>query len=189
MHQRYRRPPVLQCALLSLLYLGGSLALAFPASSLASDLASSWHLRLSPALFAGALLLCCATGGALWGRHLARAFGYDARAGRMSGYGALGFGLAAPMTLFALGIGARLGADALATALRCAATAAFTFLAVAALMDAAGRRVGAPGAEARFTMVVVLGVGLIAATVAGGGVLGRLLARMPRHASESSQAA
>jgi hypothetical protein len=55
------------------------------------------------------------------------------------------------------------------------ATAAF--VAVDALFDLAGWRVGAPHAEERFTMMVVLAAALLAATATGGAVLGTLLRR------------
>ena len=53
---------------------------------------------------------------------------------------------------------------------------AAVFVGVAAIMDRLGWRVGAPGAEARATMVVVTALALVLATLAAGGVLGRLLA-------------
>jgi len=222
MRPNRRRSPALRGASFSLLYLGASLVLAFPAGSLASRLAEAWGVPLSPALFAGTLLICCAAGGALWGRGVARAFGYRSSARHIAAHGALGFGVTAPAallaltsaeglllggaqagatvpthiafgvvfpattfavvfgTVLALGIGARLRERALELALRCAAAAALAFLGVTALMDAAGWRVGAPGAEARFTMVVVMALGLLAATVAGGATLGRgLVAARP----------
>jgi len=215
MRRIHRRSPALRGAIFSLLYLGVSLVLAFPASAQASRLAAAWGVPLGPALFAATLLVCCALGGALWGGHVARTFGFGSRALHMTAHGALGFGMAAPVALYALtsaegmlleraqtgttvpmhvafgvvfpaatfavvfgtvlalGIGARLRVRALGLALRGAAAAALAFLTVAALMDAAGWRVGAPGAEARFTMVVVMGLGLLAATLAGGATLGR----------------
>jgi hypothetical protein len=49
-------------------------------------------------------------------------------------------------------------------------------------LTVAGWRVGAPDAEARATMLVVLSLGLVAATLAAGAVLGRsLFVGAPRH--------
>jgi hypothetical protein len=79
-------------------------------------------------------------------------------------------------TTLALGRAARLS-GAPSTALRSATAGALAFLAVAASMDAIGWRVGAPGAEARFTMVVVLATALVATALAGAAVLGRALVR------------
>lgn len=72
-------------------------------------------------------------------------------------------------TVLAAGLGARVGAGrALRAAGRCALAATAVFLAVAVAMDAAGWRVGAPDAEARFTMVVVTIAGLLLATAVAG---------------------
>lgn len=67
-------------------------------------------------------------------------------------------------------LAARLGLSA-------AAAAALAFAAVDILMDAAGRRVGAPGAAETATMMTVMGVGLVAAAAAMGAVLGRGLVK------------
>jgi hypothetical protein len=81
--------------------------------------------------------------------------------------------------LTALGVGLAAGnaRRALGLAGRAAGTAVGAFLAVDLAFDLAGWRVGAPGAEARATMLVVLGAGLVVATLAGGGALGRRLVR------------
>ncbi len=77
-----------------------------------------------------------------------------------------------------LGLGFALGDGLLARRLALAAglAGAGAFLIVDLLMDAMGWRVGAPGAAERFTMVTVLAVGALAAALAGGGVIGALLA-------------
>jgi hypothetical protein len=92
------------------------------------------------------------------------------------------FGVVLLTTLgVALGMGWRL--RGVLVACRCAAAAAIAFAAVDVLMDLAGWRIGAPDAEARMTMVVVLILGLVAATLAGGAVLGRALSAATRHES------
>ena len=83
--------------------------------------------------------------------------------------------------IFVAGLGLSLGAQlappvAIRVALRAAAAGGFTFLAVALAMDLAGWSVGGPGAEARFTMVTVLALGLVAGALAGGAELARALA-------------
>ena len=69
-----------------------------------------------------------------------------------------------------------------------AGTAVGSFLAVDVAFDLAGWRVGAPGAEQRATMLVVLGVGLLAATAAAGAALGRTLARATSATRASGEA-
>ena len=86
-----------------------------------------------------------------------------------------------------LTLGAGLGARAWRVALRCALLGAGSFLAVDAAMDLAGFRVGAPGAEKRFTMLVVLALGLLVATTLAGAALGRAL--HARGAAASDQPA
>ena len=81
-------------------------------------------------------------------------------------------------TALALALGAG-RPRAAATALACGGAAMLAFAAVAAAFHLAGWRVGAPGAEARFTMLVVTGAGLFAATVAGGAAVGRAFASRP----------
>ncbi len=214
-----RPAPALRGAALALLYLAGSVALAFPAGRLATDAAERLGLGVSPATFRLVLLACGAAGGALWGRAVARAAGRGP-VGRVAAGAALGFGVsvalaaaglaivetallahaqgggAVPMHVaFALlfpaatglvvlataggaALGARTGAaGALRVAGPCALAATATFLAIAVGMDAAGWRVGAPNAEARFTMVVVTAVGLLAATPVAGALALRRLAR------------
>jgi len=56
-------------------------------------------------------------------------------------------------------------------------SAAIAFLLVDLLMDALGRRVGAPGAAERATMLTVMMAGNLAAALAGGGALGYQLSR------------
>jgi hypothetical protein len=93
-------------------------------------------------------------------------------------------------TVGGLALGLRLGRAAIRVALRCALAAWAAVALVALLMDLAGWRVGGPNAEARLTMLVVLGVGLVAATIVGGLTLGWSLstsavrAGSPRTSSE-----
>ena len=97
------------------------------------------------------------------------------------------FGVIFPLAAFVvvlgavggLALGLRLGRAALRLALRCAVAAWAAFALVALLMDLAGWRVGGPNAEARLTMLVVLGVGLVAATAVGGLTLGWSLRSSP----------
>ena len=88
--------------------------------------------------------------------------------------------LIAAVSAFAAGIG--LGDAALARSLfwRVGAVAGLTFLLINLLMEALGWVVGAPGAAARATMVVVMSLGNLGAALSGGSVLGYLLAM--RHA-------
>lgn len=75
-------------------------------------------------------------------------------------------------------VGRALGVPARPLAAQAGLAAAGAFLVAALLMDAAGWRVGAPGAAARATMLVVTMVGNAAAALAGGAVVGvRLLWR------------
>ena len=93
------------------------------------------------------------------------------------------FGVIFPLAAFVvvlgavggLALGLRLGRAGARLALRCALAAWAAFALVALLMDRAGWRIGGPNAEARLTMLVVLGVGLVAATLVGGLTLGRSL--------------
>lgn len=62
----------------------------------------------------------------------------------------------------------------------CGIAAAAAFLMVVLTMDAVGWRVGAPGAAKRATMVVVTTLGLLAAGVAGGAILGIVLGQTHR---------
>lgn len=59
---------------------------------------------------------------------------------------------------------------------RSAAAATLAFLGTTLLFDLLGWRVGAPGAEERFTMMTVMTVGCLLAALTGGAVLGRRLA-------------
>jgi hypothetical protein len=76
-------------------------------------------------------------------------------------------------------LGATLGGPRLAArlALGGGLAAGPAFLAVAALLDVAGYRVGGPGAEERLTMLTVMLVGMVAATLIGNLVVGLLLRR------------
>lgn len=77
------------------------------------------------------------------------------------------------LTTLGVGLAAGRGWRALRLAGLSAGTAVGCFLAVDLAFDLLGWRVGAPRAEERSTMLVVLAVGLIAATSAAGAVLGR----------------
>jgi hypothetical protein len=91
------------------------------------------------------------------------------------------------LSVAALGLGLGLRGRALAVALASGLVAGTAFLVVALLFDAAGWRVGAPGAEARFTMVVVMAVGALVTLLAGGAasaaLLGRAAAATPRRSA------
>jgi hypothetical protein len=67
-----------------------------------------------------------------------------------------------------------------------AASCALVFLGVALVMDRAGWRVGAPRAAERATMLVVTALGLVAAAVSGGAILGRLLSSSSRNSANFS---
>jgi hypothetical protein len=89
------------------------------------------------------------------------------------------FGVVGATTLL-LGLGAGSAGAAARLALRCAGAATMVFVCVNLGFDLAGWRVGAPGAEERFTMLVVTAVGVVGAALVGGGVLGwALTARHP----------
>jgi hypothetical protein len=83
--------------------------------------------------------------------------------------------LIAGVSAFAAGKG--LGDDALARSLfwRVGAVAGLTFLLINLLMESLGWVVGAPGAAARATMVVVMSLGNLGAALSGGALLGYLL--------------
>ena len=89
------------------------------------------------------------------------------------------------LSVAALGLGLGLRGRAMAAALASALVAGAAFLLVAVLFDATGWRVGAPNAEARFTMVVVMAVGalvtLLAAGAASATLLDRAVARAARR--------
>lgn len=85
------------------------------------------------------------------------------------------FGVVA-LTALALGLAASRGREAVGIAASSAAVATMTFLLVNLAFDLAGWRVGAPGAEERFTMVLVLAVGLLVSTFVSGATLTGLLA-------------
>jgi hypothetical protein len=96
-------------------------------------------------------------------------------------FAAATFGVVGATTLL-LGLGAGSARAAARLALRCAGAATLVFVCVALGFDLLGWRVGAPGAEERFTMLVVTAVGVVGAALVGGGVLGRALAG-PRAAA------
>jgi hypothetical protein len=75
-----------------------------------------------------------------------------------------------------LALGAGQGRRGVRIALRAALAAGLAFSLVDVAMHLAGWHVGAPDAESRLTMLVVTALGLLAATLAGGAILGRALA-------------
>lgn len=81
----------------------------------------------------------------------------------------------------ALGFGLRNSRLAWALALRAGGAAALAFLIVDLLMEALGWQVGGPGAAERFTMLTVLLVSDLAGAIAGGAVIGAMLARAADH--------
>lgn len=90
--------------------------------------------------------------------------------------------VAAVLCVAAIGgaaVGVALRSWGLAVRLAAAAgpTAAVAFLLVALAMDAAGWRVGAPGAARRATMLTVTGLGILGAALVGGAVVGGMLSR------------
>lgn len=101
--------------------------------------------------------------------HLLFAFVFPAAALVVSGGTALAVALARG--------GAR---DAARTALAVGTVAMLGFLAVDVAFDLAGMRIGAPGADRRATMLVVMGCGLLVSALGAGAILGRGLARMRR---------
>lgn len=82
---------------------------------------------------------------------------------------------------FTLGRGLRGNSFASRLGLPSGIVAAAAFLAVALAMDAIGWRVGAPRAAERATMVVVTTLGLIAAGIAAGSVIGFMLSQTQRE--------
>jgi hypothetical protein len=84
--------------------------------------------------------------------------------------------LIAGVSAGALGLGLRDKTLAFSLFWRVGLTAAFTFLLINLAMEAAGWVVGAPGAAERATMLTVMAAGNLGAALAGGGVLGWLLA-------------
>jgi hypothetical protein len=79
-----------------------------------------------------------------------------------------------------LGAAIRNARTGLSLALRSAPVAALAFLLVWLGMDRIGYRVGAPGAEERATMVTVMMLGSLGASLAGGAALGTALVRVPK---------
>lgn len=84
---------------------------------------------------------------------------------------------------WSIGIGLRDRVLARSLAWRVGLTGGFAFLIVNLLMESAGWVVGAPGAAERATMVTVMGLGNLAAAIAGGAMLGRSLALRSAAAS------
>lgn len=70
----------------------------------------------------------------------------------------------------------RNGGLALKAALAGGTGAALGFLAVTVILDLVGMRVGAPGAEERFTMITVTAVGMVGAALLGSWAVGRVWA-------------
>jgi hypothetical protein len=85
--------------------------------------------------------------------------------------------LVAATTGLAIGWALRSGRVAATAALGGGAAAALGFLAVDLLLDSLGMRVGAPRAEESATMLKVLAIGDVGAALAGGAVIGVILAR------------
>lgn len=86
------------------------------------------------------------------------------------------------VSAWALGLGLRDAALARALLWRAGLAAAAAFLAINLAMDSAGWVVGAPRAAERFTMLTVLFVSNLGAAIAGGAMVGTLLARWRRDA-------
>lgn len=78
---------------------------------------------------------------------------------------------------FALSVGAGQRAVAPILAAQCALGGGLAFLAVNLTLDAFGMRVGAPGAEARLTMITTTFLGSFAAAFISGGIIGTVLRR------------
>lgn len=87
----------------------------------------------------------------------------------------------------ALGLAQSDRALALRLALGGGLAAALAFLIVNLAMDALGWRVGAPGAVQRATMVTVLALGALAASIAGGAAIGVLLVSFSAGKARSNQ--
>ena len=84
--------------------------------------------------------------------------------------------LIAGVSAWAIGRGLRNNSLAVSLFWRVGLAAGVVFLIVNLSMEAAGWVVGAPGAGERATMLTVMGLGNIGAALAGGGVMGRILA-------------
>lgn len=84
--------------------------------------------------------------------------------------------LIAAISAGALGVGLRDRGLAIALFWKAGLAAGLAFLVVNMVMEAAGWVVGAPGAAERATMIVVMSLGNLAAALAGGAVVGWLLA-------------
>jgi len=94
----------------------------------------------------------------------------------------------AVVALVGLALGIAVGSlrFGVAAALGGGLASALAFLAVDALLDTLGMRVGAPGAEERATMITVLTLGDFGAALAGGAVFSRSLARFVAAAEPRS---
>ncbi|MGH2607332.1 MAG: hypothetical protein ACRDG5_12140 [Anaerolineales bacterium] len=79
------------------------------------------------------------------------------------------------------------GRMALRSALSCGLAGAGAFLGANLILDLLGWRVGAPGAAEKATMLTVLSLGSLAASFAGGGVLGVFLTPSRRPANGNHQ--
>lgn len=84
-------------------------------------------------------------------------------------------------------LGRSLGANAVGLFWRVGLAASGAFLAVNLAMEAMGWVVGAPGAAERATMVTVLAVANVGAALAGGAVLGQMLATVSKDALEEKR--
>jgi hypothetical protein len=87
---------------------------------------------------------------------------------------------------YSLASGMTSGGNAVRWSVVVGAACALVFLGVALVMDRAGWRVGAPRAAERATMLVVTALGLVAAAVSGGAILGRLLSGSSRNSAKFS---
>ncbi|NJN43335.1 MAG: hypothetical protein HC806_00390 [Anaerolineae bacterium] len=85
--------------------------------------------------------------------------------------------LIAGVSAWAIGRGLRDNNLAKSFFWRIGLAAALAFLVVNLVMEAFGWVVGAPGAEARATMLTVMGLGNLGAALVGGGVMGKMLSR------------
>jgi len=94
----------------------------------------------------------------------------------------------AATTGIAIGWALRSWRLAVRAALGGGAAAALGFLAVDLLLDSLGMRVGAPGAAERATMLTVLALGDLGAALAGGAVIGVILARHVAAQSDDTEA-
>ncbi|HET7464551.1 MAG TPA: hypothetical protein VFJ82_25045 [Longimicrobium sp.] len=90
-------------------------------------------------------------------------------------------------TALAVGVARGRLRDAARTGLAVGVTAFAAFAAVDLAFDLAGMRIGAPGAEQRFTMLVVMACGILASSLSAGAVLGRALATVGEGGSDGDR--